>query len=382
MPNKKSKANAFKVKPSATPELTQNAPPPSSGPVEPPTTTSASHAVPALPPPNFSDDFWTKNARAKALIMSTLVPGTEAWKIAEPIELASNIMKALEEKYAPKDANGKPLRGKELAAWDKEHRGKQHSTKSGVPPPSDVAAQMLHDPTSSDFIGDFVAGRPMEKYLNMYKDKLAHSNNWGSSHAPESRDIMFKETRNAQIASSLAHMANTGTDEIKPHPDHPPIKSVAAMLAEQSSETKAPAEVVSQPPEEPDLPIPETFDLPAQPTSPIPSSSRSISSRWKPQSVKHDSYLSEYQADIFAQHDLDRKKQIQVAATKVLMQKLPTRDLRLLWAVLYGGETAPWPGTCSIVIPGVTSTQWGNKNYGFDYKTAVWSWNNKTGDKD
>jgi hypothetical protein len=35
--------------------------------------------------------------------MSTLVPGSEAWKIAEPLEYASDIWNALEEKYGPKD---------------------------------------------------------------------------------------------------------------------------------------------------------------------------------------------------------------------------------------------------------------------------------------
>ena len=49
------------------------------------------------------DEWTTKNARAKAIIMSTLVPGSEAWKIAEPLEYASDIWKALEEKYGPKD---------------------------------------------------------------------------------------------------------------------------------------------------------------------------------------------------------------------------------------------------------------------------------------
>jgi hypothetical protein len=49
------------------------------------------------------DEWTTKNARAKAIIMSTLVPGSEAWKIAEPLEYASDIWNALEEKYGPKD---------------------------------------------------------------------------------------------------------------------------------------------------------------------------------------------------------------------------------------------------------------------------------------
>ena len=52
------------------------------------------------------DEWTTKNARAKAIIMSTLVPGSEAWKIAEPLEYASDIWKALEEKYGPKDGKG------------------------------------------------------------------------------------------------------------------------------------------------------------------------------------------------------------------------------------------------------------------------------------
>jgi hypothetical protein len=53
------------------------------------------------------DEWATKNARAKAIIMSTLVPGSEAWKIAEPLEYASDIWKALEEKYGPKDGKSK-----------------------------------------------------------------------------------------------------------------------------------------------------------------------------------------------------------------------------------------------------------------------------------
>lgn len=44
-----------------------------------------------------------KNARAKAIIMSTLVRGSEAWKIAEPLEYASDIWEALEKKYGPRD---------------------------------------------------------------------------------------------------------------------------------------------------------------------------------------------------------------------------------------------------------------------------------------
>lgn len=42
-----------------------------------------------------------KNATAKELIMSTLAPGSEPWKIAESMENASDIWKALEARYAP-----------------------------------------------------------------------------------------------------------------------------------------------------------------------------------------------------------------------------------------------------------------------------------------
>lgn len=36
--------------------------------------------------------------------MSTLVPGSEPWQIAEPLEYAADIWKALEEKYGPNSA--------------------------------------------------------------------------------------------------------------------------------------------------------------------------------------------------------------------------------------------------------------------------------------
>ena len=43
-----------------------------------------------------------RNARAKAIILSNLVPGSEPWQIAEPLEYAADIWKALEKKYGPK----------------------------------------------------------------------------------------------------------------------------------------------------------------------------------------------------------------------------------------------------------------------------------------
>jgi hypothetical protein len=79
------------------------------------------------------DEWTTKNARAKSIIMSTLVPGSEAWKIAEPLEYASDIWKALEEKYGPKDGTnnmwqpGTPwVESQEVveAAQELDHKGK------------------------------------------------------------------------------------------------------------------------------------------------------------------------------------------------------------------------------------------------------------------
>jgi hypothetical protein len=56
-------------------------------------------------------DWTAKNARAKAIIMSTLIPGSESWQIAEPLEYAADIWKALEAKYGPKS---EPRNGKEI----------------------------------------------------------------------------------------------------------------------------------------------------------------------------------------------------------------------------------------------------------------------------
>jgi len=65
------------------------------------------------------NEWTTKNARAKALILSTIVPGSEAWKIAQSFEYASDIWKALEEKYGPKhEINSKALQqDNSSASW-------------------------------------------------------------------------------------------------------------------------------------------------------------------------------------------------------------------------------------------------------------------------
>ncbi len=77
---------------------------------------------------NPSADWLEKNAHAKAIIMSTLIPGSEPWKIAEPLEYAADIWKALEDRYAPKnDPEGNRLE-------------------------------------RADFVNDWVEGRDMDKY--------------------------------------------------------------------------------------------------------------------------------------------------------------------------------------------------------------------------
>ncbi|EXJ61782.1 hypothetical protein A1O7_02212 [Cladophialophora yegresii CBS 114405] len=358
MPNKKSK-NASKALGKTT---------------MPSTAAAASHVPRISPLPNTSDDFRIKNAEAKSLIMATLVPGSEAWRIAEPIELASTIMKTLEARYAPKDAAGNPLRGKDLVAWTATNKSKNELV--GL-----LGLDIYDGATSTEFIEDFVAGKPMDKYMNLYREKLAVAQA-NRARLTSSRPPAADDPRKTPAASIYADPSKTGWDEMRPVSTSPPTQSMTspAPQAPSASQSQPQAHPPLQSPDEEDLPIPETFHLPPQlSTSPLTAGSNS--SRWQAHPVKHESYLSEQQATLFAHHDVDRKKQIQVAATKVLMQKLPTRDLRLLWAVLYGGDDAPWPGSCSSVIPGVTSLQWGGKDYEIDHKTCVWSWNNKAEEK-
>lgn len=78
--------------------------------------------------PNPTAEWLEKNAHAKAIIMSTLIPGSEPWKIAESHEYASDIWKALEDRYAPKnDSEGNRLE-------------------------------------RADFVNDWVEGKDMDKY--------------------------------------------------------------------------------------------------------------------------------------------------------------------------------------------------------------------------
>jgi hypothetical protein len=319
---KKSKVNAAKGKTPAAPELTQATIPPPSAPVEPPTSTSAANVPPTMPPPNFSEDFWTKNARAKALIMSTLVPGSEAWKIAEPLELASEIMAALEEKYAPKDVNGKPLRGKELAAWDREYgRGKENRRQASLD------SRGVSDDTSA----------------------LTASEDAGRDQ-PASKDRHERQHGLAQV---------NGLDEPR---EGAKLSGQKSAIDVSSSPRDRSGSLRSA---DHDLPIPETFDLAGQDEAKAHDHAPALSTLATttkaalppPQArsyFTHDSYLSEHQASIFLNHDIERKAEVQDALAKALMQKLPNRDARLLWAIMYGGEEAPWPGSSLAVIPGVS----------------------------
>lgn len=307
MPNKKSKSAASKGKAASPAVPTQS-------------TSSDPQAKSNPPPPGpsagaspLSEDFKAKNARAKALIMSTLVPGSEPWKIAEPLELASEIWKALEEKYAPKDGSGKATGKKGTGgSGDKtDHKGHEHVS-------------------SSDFIGDWVEGKPLDKYLDLYKS-----------------DILAKaksDLEKANVKVMPPHTTSQPSDR-QPIPDHVLDEMRAALFPNGPPEPPRPRVQAA---------APSISAASAASASAPPATSSASPSQWIASPVRHDSYLSESQALAFASYDVERKKQIQVAATKVLMQKLPSRDLRLLWALLYGGEDAPWPGSWSTVIPGVT----------------------------
>ncbi|KAI1621156.1 hypothetical protein EDD37DRAFT_147316 [Exophiala viscosa] len=261
---------------------------------DPPPTMSAPAAASAGAglPKDLADDFRWKNARAKALIMSTLVPGTEPYKIAESHELATDIWKALEEKYAP--VNQKP----------KAEIGKAQDGLGSF---------------RLDFLGDWVEGKPLDKYMDMYK-------------ADPNPVWKAKSTGNGAEAqqNGISHDAVTT-----------PTNAKAGSEAKNNQHARSTVVPRGQPEQQ--------FNL-----QPLEAAEPALT-RWRPNHVKHDSYLSEYQALSFAGGDVQRRKQIQLAATKVLMQKLPTRELRFLWAILYGGENAPWPGFLSVVIPGVTT---------------------------
>ncbi|KAK4946393.1 hypothetical protein LTR10_014591 [Elasticomyces elasticus] len=291
MPNKKSKStNVVNNKDNSAPAPAASA---NAKHADPPATMSPAVAAPAglALPKDLAEDFRWKNARAKALIMSTLVPGTEPYKIAESHELATDIWKALEEKYAPVNQKSKAENGKG---------------------PDGLGSFRL------DFLGDWVEGKPLDKYMDMYK-------------ADPNPVWKAKTTSTADVRQNgISHDAAAAPTSAQADPE--------GRNKQQGRDAITP---LSQQDHQPQL-------------QPLTAANPSLTT-WRPNPVKHDSYLSEYQALSFAGGDVQRKKQIQLAATKVLMQKLPTRDLRFLWAILYGGENAPWPGSLSVVIPGVTT---------------------------
>ncbi|OAP64437.1 hypothetical protein AYL99_00409 [Fonsecaea erecta] len=478
MPNKKSKPNASKGKspahPSAAAKAAASAPAPA---VE-----ETTPYVPlTLPRPSITDDFWTKNARAKALILSTLVPGSEAWKIAEPIEIASDIWRALEDYFTPMRLKARAKQPKQA----KQANSADAGSAGGGPAGSEVATafgagaaltaatvsatghvpRAASDTTISKSEAKTANGKPSsfnnsssgsvagksvekaDKKMDTPKDRpptpprteatssgpsdrvplKAEDNHTRSiSQGPDDvpddvvRSIqqqqMFVDQLRAHLKVAIdgGNPPGSGIDstlaasnealvqldmQLQLYKSRPELAQAKAKAQGQGAppnlgQSQAKAEAGAQAPVEARSPVedqpqrkaeaPAEAQVPAQPAISQPStpavprlSTLTPSGRWKAHPVKHDSYLSEENALAFAQGFQDRKKQIQAAATKVLMQKLPTRDMRLLWAVLYGGEDAPWPGSCSAIIPGVTTMQWQNKSYELDLNTLGWTWNSK-----
>ena len=155
-----------------------------------------------------SADWLEKNTHAKAIIMSTLIPGSEPWKIAEPLEYAADIWKALEDRYAPKnDTEGNRLEradfvndwvdGKEMEKYrDGPKRG---STLVEIP-----AGALTPEMTQR------LAQKQMEE---MMKDRSAQGEFIKEVTRTDEKEKMFKEKRkreaNAAAAKVMAeHMPN------------------------------------------------------------------------------------------------------------------------------------------------------------------------------
>jgi hypothetical protein len=114
------------------------------------------------------DEWITKNARAKAIIMATLVPGSEAWKIAEPLEYASDIWKALEVKYGPKDAanNMCQLGTPRIKSRDAVEAARRLDCNDQAPNFS-PAQQTLNAVASSSRVGDSASKVGSQAHLDM-----------------------------------------------------------------------------------------------------------------------------------------------------------------------------------------------------------------------
>lgn len=290
------------------------------------------------------DDFQRKNARAKSLIMAGLVPGSESYKMAESHELALDSWKALQEKYAP------------------DHRVAAFSARA----PLALEALRL------DFLADWIEGKSLDQYTERYVD-LCKTYQQGEPLAKQlttltdgqqqngvSRDVAAQDGRDGVSRGAAATHTRGGVlhDAAAAEPKRRGVSYDAATPTDpklgSGREAHSPqqSQAVTAPRgrqqehhhQHQPLPQPPAAAAAAKPTL-LP---------WRPKPVKHGSYLSEAQALSFAAGDAQRQTQVQLATAKVLMRKLPTRDLRFLWAVLYGGEDAPWPGSFSVFIPGVT----------------------------
>jgi len=186
-----------------------------------------------------AEEWRAKNARAKAIIMSTLIPGSEPWKIAEPLELASDIWKALEDRYAPK--------------------------KDGEAPRTE----------RSDFVSEWVEGKSLEKYKTGVRSAQMLTNFPADALVPEYNTALTTEEREAAIRK----------------------RGERAVQVNR------------------------------------------LDSHWEAEQVvtEEDKKREEEKKE---QH----RKVAQAAAAKVLIDHMPNRDQRFLWALLHGGkeETMAW----------------------------------------
>jgi hypothetical protein len=225
--------------------------------------------------------------------MSTLIPGSEPWSIAEPLELASDIWRALEEKYAPKEVeknvggSGGGSGGRSVERInggggggldeDVGSQGKQHGSEDG---------------NADGNLNDTLAGNTQGS---------------GSGTGAGTGTDFLSSWINGKTAAQPQPSPTATNDTTLDKPGLDP----------SSHQTVKPP---SGPP--PNLTTGNNTDINSakiQPTT-----------------------LAQLEEMI---HDDPSRAKLQAAATKMLMQKLPTRDMRFLWAVLYGGDNAPWPGT-------------------------------------
>ncbi|KAJ9621368.1 hypothetical protein H2204_011929 [Knufia peltigerae] len=272
-------------------------------------------------------------ARAKALFMSSLGPGSEAFsshKIADPRDTVGTTMRA---PWAP--VAGVPGVSALPAAGGGHLQNKSTSKDKGTDKASVASSSSssynpqhhnIHcdgfDDLRRDFLGDWIDGKPLDKYIEAAKLKPTLTK------PPSQLDRDSTTTQTVTITKS-----GTSTVCTKPQQSQLQIQTRTQNEAQGGSSSRG---VKQQR---------ETEEVKS--TTP---------KQWKRSFVNHDNFLSECQVMAFVSGDVQSKNQIQAALTKVLMRKLPNPDLQILWAIMYGGEDAPWPGSLSPVIPGVTTT--------------------------